>query len=171
MSSFDGKPILTKLGFFTKTDTIPKYQITTPVPINDVSKFVLELSLTGLEHMVPGMEKPYFNEFYLNIAIFYQQGGKGGYMFNNYSYKVTGYNGPNGEKRFDLLVDLFGDDLVQAARLHQDLTYTFFSCSIFYSERKLNNEEEIMSYRRNPLYSLYNSKLPLIGGESNVSGK
>lgn len=161
MTTLDTKPILTKIGFYDNVNTIPDHQITRPVPIDKINKLILELSLTGLEHSAPGYDEPKFIPFYLNILLFYREGGKGGMVYSNYSVPVKSYNV---EERFDLLVDLFGDEKLRAAQFKQDLSYTFFNCSIFFSEQELDTEEQIMKHHNNPYYTLYSSKLPLIGG-------
>ena len=161
MTTLDTKPILTKIGFYDNVNTIPDHQITRPVPIDKINKLILELSLTGLEHSAPGYDEPKFIPFYLNILLFYREGGKGGLVYSNYSVPVKSYNA---EERFDLLVDLFGDEKLRAAQFKQDLSYTFFNCSIFFSEQELDTEEQIMKHHNNPYYTLYSSKLPLIGG-------
>lgn len=164
MTTLDTKPILTKIGFYDHVNTTPDHQITSPVPIDKIDKLILELSLTGLEHSAPGYDEPKFIPFYLNILLFYREGGKGGMVYSNYSVPVESYNTQTGEKRFDLLVDLFGDEKLQAAQFKQDLSYTFFNCSIFFSEKELDTAEQIMKHHNNPYYTLYSSKLPLIGG-------
>lgn len=164
MTTLDTKPILTKIGFYDHVNTIPDHQITSLVPIDKIDKLILELSLTGLEHSAPGYDEPKFIPFYLNILLFYREGGKGGMVYSNYSVPVESYNTQTGEKRFDLLVDLFGDEKLQAAQFKQDLSYTFFNCSIFFSEQELDTAEQIMKHHNNPYYTLYSSKLPLIGG-------
>jgi hypothetical protein len=161
MTTLDIKPILTKIGFYDNVNTTPDHQIASPVPIDKINKLILELSLTGLEHSAPGYDEPKFIPFYLNILLFYREGGKGGLVYSNYSVPVKSYNA---EKRFDLLVDLFGDEKLQAAQFKQDLSYTFFNCSIFFSEQELDTEEQIMKHYNNSYYTLYSSKLPLIGG-------
>ncbi|WP_314211905.1 hypothetical protein [uncultured Abiotrophia sp.] len=166
MTTSDIKPVLTEIGFYTDINTTPKNQITTPVHIKKLKRLLLKLSLTGLEHTLPGDEKPELKPFYLNICIFFQEGGKGGVVYSNYSVPITGYNTQDEKKSFDLLVDLFEDEQFKSAQLKEDLTYVFFNCSIFYSESELTTIEEVMAYQNTPYYLLYNSKLPLIGGDS-----
>lgn len=164
MTTSDIKPVLTEIGFYSGINTTPKTQITKPVHIQKIEKLILKLSLTGLKHTLPGDEEPEFKQFYLNIFIFFQEGGKEGVAYSNYSIPITDYN--TQDERFDLLVNLLEDEQFRTAQLKEDLTFVFFNCTIFYSERELTTEEDVMLYKNNPYYSLYNSKLPLIGGVS-----
>lgn len=163
MTTYNDKPILSDVGFYTSINTGPGSKIKAPINAKDVDRVLLEFTLTGLEHETPPGESIKFAPFYINIAIINVRGGKEAITYKIFSQYVNTYNSQTGDKTYSLLVDLIDEEMKKSPDFWFNLSYAYLMCTIFYSDRKIVNEKDMLFYMNNSHYVLYNSKLPIVG--------
>ncbi|MGX7077494.1 hypothetical protein [Globicatella sanguinis] len=165
MSSFNFSPVLSKIGFYNHINTIPDNEVTNVVDIDSLDKLLVYFKLSGLNYMYPPKEYSGVSgeiDFYINIAIINQRGGRTSY-YHNTSKRINKESIMITDNSVELLSTVF-DKNDEKYNFSLNMVDTFLMCIIFFSEQEVKNDEELITYLKSPYHVLFSSKIPVVGG-------